>query len=226
MNATAQALGTRSAARVAAPLPPGASSVQQTRIHCQEQPETRSGEVSTARRAFWHTFQQKRRFFSRAPPGQQHSSPKGVSHLRAAGEENFQCPSRSLISQGNFGRRGCIHTYPGTAIRAACAARAACGQLSVIRTDWPAAQTCRRRTVSGERSYGAVRKRFPGERRTLKGRRHETKYQVDRARHNGHKLDRVRSSRRAYPQLCLHATVALPVGSWLCPLEKKCDVGL
>ena len=136
----------------------------------------------------------------------------------------FSVPSRSLISRGNFGRRRRIHTCPGTAIRAACAARAACGQLSVTRTGWPAARTCRRRTVLGERSHGAARKRFPGERRTLTCSLHETKYQVDRARHDGHKLDRVRSSRPAYPQLCLHATVALPVGSWLCPLEKKCDL--
>ena len=102
--------------------------------------------------------------------------------------------------------------------------RAACSQLSVTCTGWPAARTCRRRTVLGKRSHGAARKRFPGERRTLTCSLHETKYQVDRARHDGHKLDRVRSSRPAYPQLCLHATVALPVGSWLCPLEKKCDV--
>lgn len=76
----------------------------------------------------------------------------------------------------------------------------------------------------GKRSHGAAWKRFPGERRTLTCSLHETKYQVDRARHDRHKLDRVRASRLAYSQLCWHATVVYPVGSWLCPLEKKCDV--
>ena len=57
----------------------------------------------------------------------------------------------------------------------------------------------------GKRSHGAAWKRFPGERRTLTCSLHETKYQVDRARHDRHKLDRVRASRLAYSQLCWHA---------------------
>ena len=76
----------------------------------------------------------------------------------------------------------------------------------------------------GKRSEGAGGRRFPGERRTLTCSLHETKYQVDRARHDRHKLDRVRASRLAYSQLCWHATVVYPVGSWLCPLGKKCDL--
>ena len=78
----------------------------------------------------------------------------------------------------------------------------------------------------GERSQGAAGKRFPDERRTLTCSLHETKYQVDRARHDRHKLDRDRASRLAYSQLCWHATVVYPVGSWLCPLGKKCDIEL
>jgi len=42
--------------------------------------------------------------------------------------------------------------------------------------------------VLGERSGGAGWKRFPGERRTLTCSLYETKYQVDRARHEGTSL--------------------------------------
>ena len=135
---------------------------------------------------------------------QQYSSPQGVTHLRAAGEENFQCPSKSLISRGNFGRRRRIHTCLGRAIPA-CAARAACGQLSVTRTALPCCTDLPEAHGVGRTLGGSWVEAFSG--RTthidMLPLRNEIPSRSSPTRR--HKLDRVRASRLAYSQLCWHA---------------------
>ena len=161
-------------------------------------------------------------FFARHPR-QNYSSPQGVSHLRAAGEDFFRssgplcggaawCSDAIVSSEISTGP--CLQTSETSELSPLAVGHAVCTGVAVE-------QARRRRTASGKRSGGAGRSRFPGEKRTFTCSLHEKKRPHDQGRHHGRivkfSIASVISARYAgcAPSV-RHAT-----GTLMCPVRKK-----